>query len=392
MEKWQRLLVILGVFLLLIGFLGIVIRIALSIEHTLILFSLGVLLAYALDPMVEWLRNASIGKSSKRPSREASVAAVVFLMLAAVGLGLWALEGRAVKEISIVQHNGPMYHERLMSYAAQIDTRLANSGIHFSLTQSIQHPPKDLQAEGAQVGRQVLPVIGDFLKSMGESVIVLLIAIYFLIYSTDMRERFSGLLPETIRPRFALWQTDVNRILGGFVRGQLIIALLVGALAALGCLFVGIKIWLVIGLVVVAASLIPVFGPYLGAIPAILAAIATPTHFHPGVSAALILVWFVVINEIGSKILYPKLVGAALGLHAVLVLFVLFAGLEIGGVLGVLFAAPLTALAIVTVVHLYRWWQDLPDSLLSEAAARSVPHRPADTARPAPRPKPVKGA
>lgn len=392
MEKWQRLLVILGVFLLLIGFTGILIRIALSIEHTLILFSLGILLAYALDPMVEWLRNTSIGKSGKRPSREMSVATVLVLIVGLLGLGLWALEGRAVAEIGIVQQNGPLYHDRLMNFAAQMDARLAHSGIHFSLTQSIQHPPKDLQAEGAQVGRQVLPVIGDFLKSMGESVIVLLIAIYFLIYSTDMRERFNGLLPETIRPRFALWQTDVNRILGGFVRGQLIIALLMGALAAVGCLVIGIKIWLVIGLIVVAASLIPVFGPYLGAIPAVIAAIATPTHFHPGVSAALIAGWFLLINEVGSKVLYPKLVGAALGLHAVLVLFVLFAGLEIGGVLGVLFAAPLTALAIVTVVHLYRWWQDLPDSLLSDVAARSIPHRPADTAKPAPTPKRVGGA
>jgi len=49
----------------------------------------------------------------------------------------------------------------------------------------------------------------------------------------------------------------------------------------------------------------------------------------------------------------------------VLVLFVLFAGLEIGGIVGVLFAAPVTALAIVVVVHLYRLWQDLPDTLLS---------------------------
>jgi predicted PurR-regulated permease PerM len=79
----------------------------------------------------------------------------------------------------------------------------------------------------------------------------------------------------------------------------------------------------------------------------------------------LVLIAFVVINEIGSKVLYPRLVGAALGLHEVLVLFVLFAGLEVGGIVGVLFAAPVTAFAIVTMVHLYRYWHELPDDLLS---------------------------
>ena len=86
-------------------------------------------------------------------------------------------------------------------------------------------------------------------------------------------------------------------------------------------------------------------------------------------TAGLVLTLFVVINEGGSKILYPKLVGKALGLHTVLVLFVLFAGLEIGGIVGVLFAAPVTALAIVAVVHLYRLWQELPDTLLAGVAS-----------------------
>jgi predicted PurR-regulated permease PerM len=58
-------------------------------------------------------------------------------------------------------------------------------------------------------------------------------------------------------------------------------------------------------------------------------------------------------------------VGHAVGLHEVLVLFVLFAGLEIDGIPGVLFAAPVTAIVVVTLIHLYRFWQDLPDSLLS---------------------------
>ncbi len=213
-----------------------------------------------------------------------------------------------------------------------------------------------------------MPALRHLVTDLGESLIVLLIALYFLLFSAEMREKFNALLPPDLRARTELWQTDVNRILGGFVRGQLLIAVLIGAAAAVGCLLIGIHPWLIIGLVVIVASLIPVFGPYIGAVPAIVAALVGPTHFSPAVSAGLVLLLFVLINEGGSKVLYPKLVGSALGLHTVLVLFVLFAGLEIDGIVGVLFAAPVTALALVTIVHLYRLWQGLPDGLLSTVA------------------------
>jgi len=189
-----------------------------------------------------------------------------------------------------------------------------------------------------------------------------------LIFGPGMREKFNGMLPADLARRADLWETDTSRILGGFVSGQLTIALIMGAAAALGCLAIGISPWLLIGLFVVIASLIPVFGPYIGAVPAVLIALISPTHIHSPVGAAIaVVLLFVVINEAGGKILYPKLVGKALGLHEVVVLFVLFAGLEINGIVGTLFAAPVTALVIVTIVHLYRLWSDMPDSLISNA-------------------------
>ena len=125
-----------------------------------------------------------------------------------------------------------------------------------------------------------------------------------------------------------------------------------------------------IGLFVVFAALIPVFGPYIGAIPAVLAAsLSAPGGFlNPTERVILVIVLFLIINEGGSKILYPRLVGAALGLHEVLVLFVLFAGLEIGGIWGVLFAAPLTALVIVTLTQLYRLWEGAPPFSVAQEA------------------------
>ena len=378
MEKWTRLLIVIATVLLLLTFVGVGIHIATYIHHTLLLFALGALVAYALSPLVERL-------SRTRLSRPVSVALVFVSLLVLFGLGAWFLEGKLVAQVRDVQDNFPRYKQMALDRAAVLDAKLAERHVHFSLSDTIQHPPSSITAIGEKAGKDALPVLRRSVTDAAEAVIVLLIALYFLLFAPDMREKFNGMLPDDMARRADLWETDVSRILGGFVSGQLTIALIMGAAAGLGCLAIGIGPWLIIGLFVVIASLIPVFGPYIGAIPAVVVALISPTHIHSPVGAAIaVVVLFVVINEVGGKVLYPKLVGSALGLHEVLVLFVLFAGLEINGIVGTLFAAPVTALVIVSMVHLYRLWQDLPDSLLSNANRRDArskgEHAPAPAA------------
>ena len=376
MEKWTRLLIIIATVLLLVTFLGVGIHVATYIHHTLLLFALGGLVAYALSPLVERL-------SRGRLSRPLSVTAVFVCLFALLGLGAWFLEGKLVAQAQDIQQNFPQYKQAALDRAGILDQKLAARHIRFSLTDTIQHPPPEFKVLGERAGKDALPLLRRSFTDLAEAVIVLLIALYFLIFGPDMREKFNGMLPADLGRRADLWETDVSRILGGFVSGQLIIALIMGAAAALGCLAIGIGPWLIIGLFVVVASLIPVFGPYIGAIPAVLVALISPTHIHSPVGAAVaVIVLFVVINEVGGKVLYPKLVGSALGLHEVVVLFVLFAGLEINGIVGTLFAAPVAALAIVTMVHLYRLWSDMPDSLLSNS--NRVEARQAGKIAPAP--------
>ncbi len=366
MDKWTRLLVVVATVLLLLTLIAASVRLAMSVHHTLLLFALGGLVAYALSPLVERL-------SHTRLSRPLSVVVVYLGLLVIFGLGAWALEGKITAQVQDVTQNFPHYKQQALVRAGDLDQKLAARHIHYSLTDAIQHPPANVAAFGEKIGRDALPILQRSFTDAAEAVIVLLIALYFLIFAPDMREKFNGMLPADLARRADLWETDTSRILGGFVSGQLIIALIMGAAAALGCLAIGLGPWLLIGVFVVVASLIPVFGPYIGAIPAVLVALISPTHIHsPVVAAIAVLLLFVFINEVGGKVLYPKLVGSALGLHEVVVLFVLFAGLEIDGIVGTLFAAPVTALVIVTVVHLYRLWQDIPDSLISNANRREA--------------------
>jgi len=306
MEKWTRLLVITATVLLLLTFLGVVIHLSTYIHHTLLLFALGALVAYALDPLVELLRRVRLPKSNQALSREISVLAVFLALLLLFVFGFWTLGGSLVHQSTDLQRNFPAFRQKALIRAADIDNTLAAHHIHFSLATAITHPPKEAVVVGETLGKEVLPLLSHLATDIGETVVVLLIALYFLLFAKDMRERFNALLPADLSSRADLLETDINKILGGFVRGQLIIALLMGVAAALGCLAIGLKPWLIIGLFVVVASLIPVFGPYIGAIPAVIVALIGPTHFHPGIAVALVLALFVIINETGSKILLER--------------------------------------------------------------------------------------
>ena len=390
MEKWTRLLVIVSTILVLIVFASALVRLGLYIHHTILLFSLGVLVAYALDPLVEALRlrpelSRLVGKLPHRTKhdpeapetmpRGAAIAIVFVGLIAVVGLSMYGLSRPLTREVHALndKRQKQLYLDNTERFLGNSDASLQRIGIHTDLHQQFSDYLTD--PSSIPVGAQnfmksaesaALPFVRDLIVSAGESVIVLLIALYMLIYCRQMRVRVNELVPDKLRRHLVVWEEDVNRILGGYVRGQLTIAILMGVAAAIGCLALGIHIWLIIGLFVAIASLIPVFGPYIGAVPAVIAALVGPTHLASNFVAALILMaFFVVINEVGSKVLYPRLVGQAIGLHEVLVLFVIFAGLEIDGIPGVLFAAPVTAIVIVTLVHLYRFWLELPDSLLS---------------------------
>ena len=211
MEKWTRLLIVTATVLLLLTFLGVVIHLGTLIHHTLLLFSLGALVAYALDPLVEMLRRLHLPKSRQSPSREICVASVFLVLFVLIGVGFWSLEGALVSQVNDLQQNFPRYKQMALDRAEKIDSLLADRHVRFSLTDTIQHPPKEVVILGEDAGKQVLPILRDVATDVGESVIVLLIALYFLLFATEMRERFNGLLPESLRARAELLETDVNK-------------------------------------------------------------------------------------------------------------------------------------------------------------------------------------
>jgi len=141
-------------------------------------------------------------------------------------------------------------------------------------------------------------------------------------------------------------------VVGNYIRGQLTLAAIIGVLAGVGCYFLGLSNFaLIIGALAFLFETIPMVGPALASIPAILISLLLPDPF-PRTYA--ILVYFVIIQMIESNILGPRIVGHAVGLHPVASILALIVGVQLFGPFGALLATPVLAAIWVVVASFYR--------------------------------------
>ena len=187
--------------------------------------------------------------------------------------------------------------------------------------------------------RENLPVliagIGSGIDALSRAFLAPVLSFYFLRDRELFGYRLSLCIPLKHRKRALHALQEMRREAGGYIRGQLLVALAVGLLTALGLLIVGIPAWLVLGLLMGVCEFIPYIGPLIGGVP--IALFSLPMGFHA-------LLWglgvTVLVQQIEGYFLSPRLMGEATGLHPVSVLLLLSAGGLLLGLPGMVGAVP----------------------------------------------------
>ncbi len=170
---------------------------------------------------------------------------------------------------------------------------------------------------------------------------------FYLLYDWDkMKDEFVLLIPKSGRRQVVTLIKDLDDVLGGVVRGQLIVAILVGTFVTLGLVYLNVPYALLIGLVAGVFDVIPYFGAILGAAPAVIVALlASPAL------AVKVGILFFIIHQLEGMIIGPKILGDNIGLHPLIVIFCLLAGGDLFGIVGLLFAVPVVAVLKVCLRH-----------------------------------------
>jgi predicted PurR-regulated permease PerM len=202
-----------------------------------------------------------------------------------------------------------------------------------------------------------------------------IIAFYLLMDLPHIRRVIESMIPERRRGEALLVGRRLNQAIGGYFRGQLAVAAIVGTMASIGLAILGLDFWLVVGMIAGVFNMIPMIGPWIGAIPGVVIALTTRD-----VGTAL---WVVVImagvQQIDNHFISPVVMKRAVKLHPAAVMLALLAGGTLGGFLGLLLAVPITAVLKILVGHLWRTYvlgQPLAVEQLAFAAEDAQPGGP----------------
>jgi predicted PurR-regulated permease PerM len=192
---------------------------------------------------------------------------------------------------------------------------------------------------GTDVVTTVFSAIGTVLGGVFGLLTVLIVTFYLLVDSDNIVRTFLRLFPPTDRARAHEACRRVSTKVSAWLGGQLLLAAIIGSTAALGLGLMGVPYFYVLALVAGVGEIIPVVGPLLAAIPAILVALTVSPALALGVA-----IFYVVQQQFENHVLVPKVMERQVGVSATIVIVALLLGGSLLGIVGAILAVPTAAI------------------------------------------------
>lgn len=305
---------------------------------------LAAALSYILMPVVTALERRAVPRSL------AIIVVYVFVGLLAASI-LSFLVPFLVTEVETLIDTLPEQTARLEGLTLDRLHRLrSQASLPATMREGIQSIVVGVERALATMTTRVVGAVLAVFTSVFYMILAPVLAYFIMRDWASITDGFLGFFPTKYHTRLVALGSKVNRVLAGFIRGQLIVSFIIGLIIAGGLAILGVRYALVVGLIAGAFEVVPYFGPIIGAVPAVfLALLDSP------VKAVYAAVLFVVVNQLESAILSPKVMGDSVGLHPLTVIFAILAGAEVAGIIGMLVAVPLTAVVKVVGEFVVHW-------------------------------------
>ncbi len=308
-----------------------------KVVDLLFLLLIGILLATAVDPVARALRRIGL-------NRPASILSVYLLIFLIVGGLISYLIPPIVNQATDFFTNLPRVADNLQRRYGASDIAwvrdLAAAGAQ-RLRDFSDHPP-DVSGVVKDKAVNVLSSVFGGLLSL---VTVLLISFYWLTERALIRRALLGFVPVQRRTRVNDIWTHIETKLGAWFRAQLILCAIIGVSSAVGYGIMGLQFWPLLALIAGVTEIIPILGPWIGGVPAILIALTVSP-----VKALIVAVFIIVLQQIEGNVLVPRIQGDAVGLTPLPVILAILAGTTLAGPIGGILAVPIAAI-IQVLIH-----------------------------------------
>jgi predicted PurR-regulated permease PerM len=335
----------------------------LLISEQILVFVIGLILAFLMDPLVTWLARHRVPRGLATLLVMVAVAAVLVLL---AKVFLETVINQAASLVAAL----PESFDHLRAWVASSGL---GATVQADLTTWLDGVEKALL--GLDLSVLVRPVFG-ILGNLVGSFFTLLALPFFLFYVLAGRPALTQAIDASLP---SPWMTDIQTVVklgldsgGTYVRAEATVAVILGFLTWVSLMLFSVaidpafaEVALLLAIIAAFSELIPNFGPWIAAIPAVLFALT----ISPAAAGATIIL-YIVLMFVEGQVLVPKIEGGAFSFHPAVVLFIVVAGIGLLGLLGAILALPVTAWAWRSVRYAFRRATGLPAGM---ATALGVP-------------------
>lgn len=321
-----------------------------QIRSAIVPFIVGGALAYVLTPFVSWLEGRIPWMTSRPGLKRALIVVLIFIAVALSLIGaLGAVIPPTIAELrhfiellpQIMKQSGATIQKWNEQYVASVPPDM-----QVVLRDTLHEAGEALRGLANNFALRTVGVVARTFNVLIGLAMVPLILFYLLKDKEKLTPGLLSLLPKEWHKHARHIILTLNAVLGAYVRGQLLLGVAVGVAVTIGLWILGVRFAPALGLVAGIFELVPIIGPWLGAIPGILVVLATaPEKF---IWVALL---YLGVQLVENTILVPRIQSEALDIHPLVVLASLVIGSEFAGLWGFILGPPLAA--ALYRLHLY---------------------------------------
>lgn len=198
----------------------------------------------------------------------------------------------------------------------------------------------------------ILPLLTGLVSALLDIVLVAVLSIYLLLDGSRLSDWLRGNMPIVQQGSVSFFLDTVQRVVGGYIRGQILLCVLIGVLVGVGMQVIGVQYALLLGVLAFILEFIPILGTLVSGLICVLLALT-----QGWIIALIVLVYFIVIHVIESDVVGPRIVGQTIGLHPVVSIAALIAGSELFGIAGALFASPVAGVLQALLIASWLGWR-----------------------------------
>lgn len=303
-----------------------------GLGNVILPFLVGGAIAYFLDPVADRIERMGLSRTAAT-----SIISIVALMIFAL-LALLVVPMLVRQLVQLVNAAPTIFGELQGFLSTNFPSIMDQESV---LRETLNSIGKTIQARGAELAGSVLNSALSVINAVVFIVVVPVVAFYLLLDWDNMVARIDSLVPVDHRETIRQLSRDIDRVLAGFVRGQVSVCLILGTFYSVALILAGLDFGLIVGAIAGIITFIPYVGALIGGALAI--GLAFFQFWGEWLQIGIVAGIFALGQFLEGNIITPRLVGGSVGLHPVWLLFALSAFGTLFGFVGMLVAVPVAA-------------------------------------------------